>query len=189
MTRKPGLLSVRAMDIVIRAELPGEEKIIDDLHLAAFGEEKLPRLLAALRSSGHWRYSFVAEAEGEVVGHVAFTRGWVDAPERLAEVAVLSPLGVRPDVQKRGVGRALVAHGVSVLAGEGWPVVFLEGDPRYYSRLGWEAGGPHGFEPPSTRIPAPAFQIVKLPAYEPWITGRLVYPEAFWLTDSVGLRG
>ena len=28
-----------------------------------------------------------------------------------------------------------------------------------------------------------------LPAWQEWMTGALVYPEAFWAMDSVGLRG
>jgi putative acetyltransferase len=38
------------------------------------------------------------------------------------------------------------------------------------------------------RIPQCAFQVVVLPAWEPWMTGALVYPDAFWLMDAVGLR-
>lgn len=188
MTRTVGVPTLRCVDMTIRAERPGDEATIDAVHLAAFKDGKVPRLVRALRASDHWRLSFVAEVDGRVAGHVSFTRGWVDAPRHLVEVAILSPLGVLPGLQRRGVGRALVAHGVAALAEEGWPVVFLEGDPRYYSRLGWEAGGPHGFERPSVRIPEAAFQVIKLPSYEPSITGRLVYPEAFWREDCVGLR-
>ena len=68
------------------------------------------------------------------------------------------------------------------------PVVFLEGDPAYYRRLGFVAGADHGFRRPSLRIPGPAFQVVLLPAYEPWMTGTHVYAEAFWRHDAVGLR-
>ena len=47
---------------------------------------------------------------------------------------------------------------------------------------------PSGFAPPSVRIPGPAFQVAVLAAHEPWMVGQLVYPEAFWATDTVGLR-
>jgi putative acetyltransferase len=30
--------------------------------------------------------------------------------------------------------------------------------------------------------------VIELPRFEPWMTGTLVYPEAFWRHDSVGLR-
>jgi len=46
----------------------------------------------------------------------------------------------------------------------------------------------HGFRRPSLRIPHDAFQVMLLPAYEEWMTGTLVYRQAFWDHDSVGLR-
>ena len=68
------------------------------------------------------------------------------------------------------------------------PLLFLEGDPGYYSRLGFTAGGDHGFRKPSLRIPDAAFQVKTLSAYEPWMTGTFVYAQAFWDHDCVGLR-
>jgi putative acetyltransferase len=38
------------------------------------------------------------------------------------------------------------------------------------------------------RITDPAFQVALLASYEPWMTGALVYCEAFWAHDCVGLR-
>jgi putative acetyltransferase len=29
---------------------------------------------------------------------------------------------------------------------------------------------------------------VRLSAYEPWMTGTVVYPDVFWRHDAVGLR-
>lgn len=132
---------------------------------------------------------FVAEAGGAVVGHVRLTRGWVDAPEALVPVLVISPLAVRPDHHGQGIGRALVAHAVAEADGLGEPAVFLEGDPGYYSRLGWRPAADIGVTAPSDRIPAPACQVVTLSAYQPWMRGRLVYADTFWAHDCVGLRG
>ncbi len=66
-----------------------------------------------------------------------------------------------------------------------WPRTLL---PGYYARLGFTAGAGQGFRKPSLRIPDPAFQAIRLPAYEPWMTGTLVYSEPFWRWDAVGLR-
>ena len=117
------------------------------------------------------------------------TRGWIDAEARLVEVLVLSPLSVAPEWQRRGIGRALVAHAVAEAKRAGVPAVFLEGDPAYYARLGWRPASELGVTPPSARIPEPAFQAVPLPAWEPWMRGALVYADTFWAFDCVGLRG
>jgi putative acetyltransferase len=132
--------------------------------------------------------SLVAVQAGQVVGHVMFTRSLLDAPRRLVEVQVLSPLAVAPGHQRQGVGSALVRSGVELLSRQGVPLVFLEGDPAYYTRFGFTPGGELGFRKPSLRIPDAAFQVRKLPAYEAWMTGTLVYSELFWQHDAVGLR-
>jgi putative acetyltransferase len=172
---------------------------VRNLQQRAFGEKGsadpdhglvVARLVDSLRelitpASG---LSLVAEHSGRVIGHVMFTPSLLDAPQKLVEVQVLSPLGVMPEHQGRGIGSALVRHGLRVLAEQGAPVVFLEGDPRFYSRFGFVPGGGQGFRKPSLRIPDDAFQAIKLPEYEPWMTGTLVYAEPFWRHDAVGLR-
>lgn len=132
--------------------------------------------------------SLVAEQEGSVVGHAMFTPSLLDAPRRLVTVQVLSPVGVLPEAQRRGIGSALIRRGLELLEARAVPVVFLEGSPEYYPRFGFEPGADHGFRKPSLRIPDPAFMALRLPAYEPWMTGTLVYAEAFWRHDCVGLR-
>jgi len=156
----------------------------------AFGDEAGPVLevVALLREAGDVESELVAEVDGSVVGHVGLSRAWVDARERLVEVLVLSPLGVLPSHQRSGVGTALLAAARDAAVGLGAPLVFLEGDPGYYSRRGWERASRHGLERPSTRIPDAACQVVLLPSYEPWMTGRLVYPDVWWRLDLVGLR-
>jgi putative acetyltransferase len=126
--------------------------------------------------------------EAGLVGHVLFTRNLLDAPQRLIDVQVLSPLAVRPDAQRRGVGGELIRHGIEALTDRGVPVVFLEGSPDYYGRFGFLPAGDHGFRRPSLRIPPAAFQVRLLPNYAPWMTGTLVYRHEFWDHDSVGLR-
>ena len=133
--------------------------------------------------------SLVAEAaEGGVVGHIMLTPAVLDAPPRLVTVLVLGPLGVIPSAQGRGVGTALIREALRRADEQQCPVVFLEGDPAYYARAGFVEAGALGFRKPSLRIPDRAFQCVLLAAHEPWMTGTLVYPEAFWRHDAVGLR-
>jgi len=109
----------------------------------------------------------------------------VAVPTQLFEVLVLSPVAVRPDSQRQGIGSALVRESIASLAA---PLIFLEGSPEYYGRLGFQRASEHGFLPPSPRIPDAGFQVHLGPGYKPHMSGRLVYPDAFWDHDLVGLR-
>lgn len=174
----------------LRGEQAQDHAAVRGIHRRAFGAhgDVVARLVEGLRHDDPAAVSLVAEEAGEVVGHVMFSRSLLDAPWRLVAVQVLSPLAVAPDWQRRGVGSALVRHGLRLLDERGVPLVFVEGDPRYYSRLGFAPGRERSFRKPSLRIPDPAFQALPLSAYEPWMNGTLVYSATFWDHDCVGLR-
>ena len=176
----------------LRSEGAGDQHGISDLHVAAFGEHgrKVCELVQALRGSvtPDDGLSLVAVEGGKIVGHAMFTPSLLDAPPRLVEVQVLSPVAVRPELQGRNIGSALIRRGLQVMAGRHVPVVFLEGPPAYYSRFGFAPGHGQRFRKPSLRIPDAAFQALCLPAHEPWMIGTLVYSEPFWRCDAVGLR-
>lgn len=160
------------------------------LLLSSFGGRSevadLARVLA--RRATRPSVALVAEEDGEVVGHVQLSAGWIDAESRLVDVLVLSPLGVEPAYQRRGIGRALCAAALEHACTFDVPAVFLEGDPRYYAPLGWKRASEHRFEAPSKRIPDPGFQVAILPSWRPWMVGALIYNDAFWQFDLVGLR-
>lgn len=176
----------------VRHERPDDEAAVARVVTEAFGShgDVVAQLVGALRAlvGPDAGISLVAEVDGSVVGHVMFTRSLLDAPRRLVDVQVLSPLGVDPGHQRTGVGSALVEHGIEEVNRRGAPVVFLEGSPDYYPRFGFVPGAGLGFLKPSLRIPDAAFQARCLDAYEPWMTGTLVYAHEFWDFDSVGLR-
>jgi len=178
--------------VELRPERRDDRDAVREVQREAFGDQGdvVARLVDALRDTvtSKLGQSIVAEDGGEIIGHVMFTTSLLDAQRRLVDVQVLSPLGVASEHQGRGVGSALVRRGLATAAEQGAPLVFLEGDPGYYSRFGFTPGGELGFRKPSLRIPDQAFQVVKLPAFEPWMGGTLVYAEVFWRFDCVGLR-
>jgi putative acetyltransferase len=175
-----------------RAEAVSDWPAVGTVHLAAFPDHGrvVAKLVDDLRDAvarGEG-LSLVAEERDEIVGHVMFSPSLLDAPKRLVPVQVLSPIGVVPAWQNKGVGATLICRGLELLAERDVPLVFLEGSPMYYSRFGFRPALEHGFRKPSLRIPDAGFQVFLLPAYESWMTGTLVYSEAFWRHDLVGLR-
>ena len=178
------------MTFLIRPQTSADAAAVRAVTNRAFGpREGVDDLVDAL-AAGPARLSLVAQNDsGDIVGHVMLSRGWVDAERELVEVLVLSPLSVGPDFQRRGIGGRLVRAALAGAESRGAPAVFLEGWWPYYSRFGFEPGEKYGFTAPSHRVPAPAFQVVLLAPWQEWMTGQLVYPDAFWAHDAVGLRG
>ncbi len=76
-----------------------------------------------------------AEEAGEIVGAAVFSRLIFTADER--DVFILAPLAVATDRQGRGVGRGLVAHGLTALRAAGVDVALTYGDPAYYAKAGF----------------------------------------------------
>lgn len=137
------------------------------LYPKAFPEEDLVPLIRDLWGRADVM-SLVAELDGALVGHVAFTQCHVGA----AEVALLGPLAIAPARQRQGIGGALVRDGLARLDGAAAAVVL--GDPTYYGRFGFEAG--HEIAPPHD-LPAgwaAAWRAVSLKG--PLPAGRLEVP-------------
>jgi putative acetyltransferase len=177
--------------ISIREEYESDHKAVWSLHTLAFGDDGcVARLVEALRiaKAPLPPLSFVATVDGEVTGHVMLSASRLDAPQRLVDVYVLSPLGVLPAYQRNRTGTKLVRHAIGAADVRGVPLVFLEGSPSYYGTRGFDRADTAGFRSPSLRIPPPAFQVARLSRYEEWMTGTLVYSETFWAQDCVGLR-
>lgn len=127
-------------NVVVRDESATDFTAIFDVTVAAFSALEISShteqfVIAALREAGALTISLVAELEKDVVGHIAFspvtmtdgTEGWYG----------LGPVSVHPDVQRRGVGSALVNEGLSRLKGLGAAGCCLVGHPRYYRRFGF----------------------------------------------------
>jgi putative acetyltransferase len=175
---------------VIRPATVADRESVRRVVAAAFADDgpTVAAMVDALDRAGRIVVDLVAEVDGAVVGHVQLNRSWVDARERLVDVLVLSPLSVDPLHQGSGIGTALVAAAIAAAGDTGAPALFLEGSPEYYTARGFRRADEVGFERPSVRIPGAAFQVVMFPAHEDWMTGRLVYCDAFWALDCVGLR-
>ncbi|GAA4817974.1 GNAT family N-acetyltransferase [Nocardioides caeni] len=176
---------------LIRPILDVDRDAVAAVITAAFADEgdHVAALWADVVARGHARAELVAEdGDGAIAGHVGLSHAWLDTRPELVDVLVLSPLSVVPERQGTGVGAALLAAAVAEAERLGAPLVVLEGDPGYYGRRGWEPASVHGIESPSRRIPGPAFQMVALPAREPWMTGRVVYRDVWWDHDAAGLR-
>lgn len=113
-----------------------EEESVSRLAVELVDDESVPPTL-----------SLVAETEGQLVGHVAFSPVTL-VGEGAPQGYLLAPLGVKPDRQKGGIGTRLVETGVDTLRRRGVGFLLVYGDPAYYGRFGFNAEDAVRFVPP-----------------------------------------
>jgi len=147
----------------VRPERPADHAAIHRINHDAFGQEDEARLVDALRGSPAFvpELSLVAFQDGRAVGHILFTRIVVkDGDDRHAALA-LAPLAVAPELQKRGIGSALVRRGLRAARDLGHGLVIVLGHPEYYPRFGFIPAQPLGIAAPfETRVEA--FMVLEL---------------------------
>ena len=91
--------------------------------------------------------SKVAEIDGTVVGHIAFSPVTFNSSKKLKGY-ILAPLGVMPKYQKHRIGSKLVENGIELLSREGINVLLVYGDPKFYSKFGFNEKIAARFSPP-----------------------------------------
>jgi len=104
-------------DIVIRSETEADVVVITEVTVAAFKTLAISNhteqsIIAALRAVNALTVSLVAEVNGRVVGHIAFSP--VTISDGSTSWYGLGPVSVLPDYQRRGIGGALIQEGCRV---------------------------------------------------------------------------
>ncbi|MDR1264311.1 MAG: N-acetyltransferase [Propionibacteriaceae bacterium] len=128
-------------EATIRNETAADSEAIAAVTEAAFRDSGLPgerneqHVIAALRQAGGLTVSLVAELDGQVVGHIAFSPAAIS--DQTSGWQTLGPLSVRPGFQRRGVGSALIRQGLTQIEGLGAKGAVLVGHRDYYPRFGF----------------------------------------------------
>ena len=164
----------------IRRETTADEAAIRRVIADAFGGTDEADLVEALRRDGDVIVAAVAERQGEIVGHVLFSRMSIEGVHgrRVAAVA-LAPLAVASGAQRQGIGDALTRHGLAQLRAQGERIVIVVGHPAYYPRFGFSSALARQLESP---FDGDAFMALELvPGALDGVSGRVVYPRAFGL--------
>ncbi|MGD8396557.1 MAG: N-acetyltransferase [Candidatus Eiseniibacteriota bacterium] len=122
------------MALIVRREGDEDVDAIRAVHATSFPSDDEARLVDALRAAGRLELSLVAELDGAVVGHVAFS------PVTLAgtdDGTGLAPVAVLPAHRRRGVAAELIRAGLRACEEARCGFVVLLGDPGYYRRFGF----------------------------------------------------
>jgi predicted N-acetyltransferase YhbS len=127
---------------------------VEDLLDAAFGPDRFGRTAYRLREGGTAiaALSFALVEDGALIGTIqcwpVAHRG-VDGAE--TPLVMVGPVAVRPDIQRGGHGRALMAHMLAAAEAHADGALMMIGDPEYYGRFfdftadatgAWDLPGP-----------------------------------------------
>jgi putative acetyltransferase len=168
----------------IRASGPDDLAAIETIYAETFPDEDLLPLVRDLLHETPAILSLVATIGLSLAGHVLFTRGRVGRSGDIR--ALLGPLAVSPDWQRRGIGSALVRAGMDRLMQDGVCQVFVLGDPAYYGRFGFTAessvSAPYELPPEW----ATAWQSLTLDTSTKPGEGKLVLPKP-WMQPALWL--
>lgn len=161
--------------MIIRREAAGDVAAIRQVICAAFEGDGEADLVDRLRADGDLILSLVAEQDGQIIGHIAFSRLSITDGSQNRPGASLAPVAVLPEMQRKGAGRALIESGHDQLRHAGETVVFVLGDSAYYSRLGYSVNGAGAFD---CVYAGPYFQWLRLSPQAP-ASGVIAYAPAF----------
>jgi putative acetyltransferase len=155
----------------IRETTPADINDILYVEREAFQQDSEPNITKDLLSdpSAEPRVSLLAFVENQPVGHILFTRGYIEGNPRIG-VSFLGPLAVIPKFQKQGIGGALIKDGITQLSKIGVDLVFLLGHIEYYPRFGFAPASKLGFQP-TYLIPSEVADAWMVKALKPKIIG------------------
>ena len=176
-------------ELMLRSENPADREAILALTAEAFaispatglpagGEPVEVGLLRALFDAEEYlpHLSVVAVQDGEIVGHVISTRGWVGDQGLLG----LGPIGVTPRLQRQGIGSALMRETIDRANAAGERGIVVLGSPDYYARFGFVPASTFGIQAPDPAW-GDYFQFLPLALWSGGAHGTFRYAEPFSL--------
>jgi putative acetyltransferase len=164
------------MNIIIRNETESDINAISEITKVAFETLAISNhteqfVIKGLREANALVISLVAEADNKVVGHIAFSP--VSISDGSRDWYGLGPVSVLPELQRQGIGKALIHTGLSSLKALGAKGCVLAGDPGYYERFGFRSLLDLAVE----GVPQQYF--LALPFNESKASGTVVFHKAF----------
>jgi putative acetyltransferase len=166
--------------MIIRNETVTDIEAITEVTIAAFQNHPISNqteqfIINALRADNALTISLVAEIDGRVVGHIAFS------PVSISDGSLnwygLGPISVLPEFQRQGIGKSLIQEGLSLLKGAGGQGCVLVGDPEYYKRFGFSN------IPELVHEGIPQEVFLALPFNEKIPQGIVLFHKGFWAND------
>ena len=126
--------------MLIRPETPHDCIAIHELLRHSFPSESEAKLVDYLRADGDLTQSLIGEIDGIIVGYVALSR--VQAP---FPAEALAPVATHADFRANGHAAALIGSAIQRSQSD---IIFVLGEPQYYTRFGFSLSVAQHFASP-----------------------------------------
>lgn len=125
------------LEATINEEDDKSHLAIHELLKEAFPSEAEASLVELLRKRNQIAVSQVAVSNQNVIGYVVLSKVMLD-PDNGLKCLGLGPIAVAKEFQGRGIGSKLMKAAIQKCQLMGIDAIFLLGDPKYYSRFGFQ---------------------------------------------------
>ena len=182
-------------DYVIRLERKEEYRAVENLVREAFWNVYRPGcsehyVIHVLRDDPAFvkELDFVMEQDGKLIGQNMFMRTIIEADDgRTIPVLTMGPIGITPELKRKGYGKALLDYSLEKAAEMGFGAVLFEGNIGFYGKSGFDYAGRFGIRYHDLPEDADAsFFLCKelIPGYLDGITGVYQTPQGYYVKDE-----
>ena len=182
-------------DIIIRLEKTAEHRAVENLVRESFWNVYRPGcsehyVLHVLRDDPAFvkELDFVMELDGRLIGQNMFMKAEIDADDgRKIPILTMGPIGITPELKRRGYGKKLLDYSLQKAAGMGFGAVLFEGNIDFYGKSGFDYAEKFGIRYHDLPEGADAsFFLCKelIPGYLDGVTGVYQTPQGYYVDDA-----
>ncbi|MBQ9209485.1 MAG: N-acetyltransferase [Oscillospiraceae bacterium] len=182
-------------DYIIRPEEKDDHREVENLVREAFWNVYRPGcsehyVIHVLRDDPAFvrELDLVMEQNGRLIGQNMFMKTVIDADDgRTVPVLTMGPIGITPELWRRGYGKAILDYSLEKAAGLGYGAVLFEGAIGFYGKSGFDYARKFGIR--YHDLPEGAddsFFLCKelIPGYLEGITGVYQTPRGYYVDDA-----
>lgn len=181
--------------IIIRNETPADYAAVEHLTREAFWNVYRPGcmehyVLHVLRDDSAFvpELDLVMEQDGQIIGHVMYMRAAITANDgREIPIMTFGPISIRPDLQRRGLGKHLLETSMEKAMALGAGALCIEGNLDFYGKSGFVVAGTRGIryhgEPDQEIVPYFLLKELK-PGFLNGVAGVYHTPKGYFVDEA-----
>ena len=180
---------------IIRPEMAEDYRAVENLVRESFWNVYRPGcsehyVIHVLRDDPAFvkELDFVMELDGRLIGQNMFMKTVIDTDDgRTIEVLTMGPIGIIPELKRRGYGKKLLDYSLEKAADLGFGAVLFEGNIDFYGKSGFDYSSRFGIR--YHDLPEGADSSFFLcreltPGYLEGVTGVYQTPRGYYVDDS-----